>query len=296
MPEPRPEQEAEPPTERTVWPPVAQPEPEPYVPAPVAPPVEEPVTQRDPYLAPVPPPSYPDPYLPQFSPAPAQFQPVPVPVSPPAPPPPPPPAKQRGHGLWRYAPIPAALVLAVGIVWGAIALRDEPSGENATPSTSDSAPSGALPSGPNPTPLDTGDYTIRLLDSGLCMGEGPEAGNTAKSVLVQADCATATPPMALHELESGAYHLTLKNAELGPGCVTPDGPETEMLYIGQTCDETGGQPQQHFRIEPAEGGYRIQNVASGHCMAPLNGDLTAGVAFIQAQCGGPAQVFTFEAS
>jgi len=331
---PAPEPEAEPATERTAWPPVppapqvpAQPDPyvevappvstapweqqaaqppqvhaptslvappETYQPqaAPYVPPaVEEPVTQRDPYLAPISPPVYPDPYLPQVSPAPAQFQPMPVPVSPPAPPPP---AKRReGRSLWRYAPIPAALLLAVAIVWGAVALRGQPSGENAAPSTSDSVT--GTGSSPPPTALGTGGYTITYLASGLCLGEGPEPGNTAKTVLVQADCATAGPPMFLNTLEPGVYQLQMDHPKYGIGCVTPDGADVDELYIGQECDATGAMEQQRFLLEAAEGGYRLQNVASGHCMAPLGGEAAAGVAFVQARCGGPGQSFAFTA-
>lgn len=323
---PAPEPEAEPTTERTAWPPVPQvpAQPDPYVevappastapwkqtvqpqvyasapvappeqyhpqPAPHAPPVvEEPVTQRDPYLAPISPPPYPDPYLSQVSPAPAQFQPMPVPVSPPAPPPP---AKRRS-GLWRYAPIPAALLLAVAIVWGAIALRDKPSGENATPSTSDSTPDESTSQAP--AALGSGTYTITFVASGLCLGEGPELGNTSKTVLVQADCATAEPPMLLNVLEPGLYQLQMDHPVYGIGCVTPDGPDVDELFIGQECNATGATEQQRFRLEATEGGYRLQNVGSGHCMAPLGGEAAAGVAFVQARCGGPGQSFAFAA-
>ncbi|GIG66212.1 RICIN domain-containing protein [Phytomonospora endophytica] len=275
-------------------------QPDPYVqapPVPVSPPpppapaVEEPVTQRDPYLAPLSPQAYPDHYAPQVSPAPARFQPMPVPVPVPPPAPPPPPVRKRGgRGLWRYAPIPAALLLAVGIVWGAIALRDEPSGEGATPSTSDGTSSQATAA-----TLGSGTYEITYTASGLCVGEGPERGNTVKIVLVQSDCASAGPPMLLLALEPGVYQLQLDNPEFGIGCVTPDGPDVEQLYIGQRCDTTGAMEQQRFRLEAADGGYRLQNVASGHCMAPLGGELTAGVAFVQARCGGPGQSFAFEA-
>ncbi|MEV0650451.1 RICIN domain-containing protein [Phytomonospora sp. NPDC050363] len=254
---------------------------------------------QDPYAVPG---ARPDPYLAPVRPAtqePLSSAPwaAPAPTSPPAPPP-----VRTGRGLWRYAPIPAALLLAVGIVWGAVALRDEPSGDGAAPATSESsadptpAPPSARPSGPLPVgTVATGDYTIRLVDSGLCVGEGPEPGNTDKIVLVQSDCATATPPMALKEFTPGVFQLQLKNPQLGTGCVEPDGPDVEMLYRGAECDDHGTAPEQLFGIEAAEGGgHRIRNAASGHCFSVVGGGLTAGVAFIQARCGGPAQVFTFE--
>ncbi|HEY1175620.1 MAG TPA: hypothetical protein VGF17_05645, partial [Phytomonospora sp.] len=171
--------------------PYVQPAARAHVPqTPAAPVVEEPVPPRVPYLVPLSPQPYPDAYAPQVSPAPPPFQHAPVPVSPA--PPPPVQRKRRGHGMWRYAPIPAALLLAVGIVWGAIALRGSPSDGGAVPAPtgSDSAPAA-------PAALGSGPYTITYAASGLCVGEGPERGNAVKSVLVQSDCATAGPPMRL---------------------------------------------------------------------------------------------------
>ncbi|KOX26823.1 hypothetical protein ADK67_15055, partial [Saccharothrix sp. NRRL B-16348] len=165
-----------------------------------------------------------------------------------------------------------------------------PAPPTATTTTTVAAPQPPPARGPQ-----DGIQQIRLVHSGLCLGEGPEASNPQRIVLGQHDCATAGPPTELERLADGTYRIKLHNVVNGLGCATMDygGTRDGLLLAGDYCDDS--RPDQRFTLEPANGGYRLRSVpGAAYCIGTLAGRTDPGVQLIQNPCNAQAsQLFVF---
>ncbi|MFI9812294.1 RICIN domain-containing protein [Saccharothrix variisporea] len=145
---------------------------------------------------------------------------------------------------------------------------------------------------PNSSPRN-GIQRIRLSHTGLCVGEGQERfSGSARIVLGQHDCATATPPTELERLPDGSFRIKLHNADYGIGCATVDygGTDTGVLIAGTNC---GNRVDQQFTLEPVATGYLLHSVPGArYCIGVYGGSREPGTQLIQNPCdGGAHQVF-----
>ncbi|XVV04958.1 RICIN domain-containing protein [Actinosynnema sp. CA-248983] len=187
--------------------------------------------------------------------------------------------------------------------------------ETTTPTTTSTAPTeNPAPASQNPQPVPVttvpttenrpqpppngggprdGIQRLRLAHTGLCVGEGPERGNTQpRIVLGQYDCATATPPTELERLADGSFRIKLHNVDNGVGCATVDyrGTDVGVLIAGDDCAD---RADQRFTLEPVAAGYRLRSVPGArYCIGVYGGSRSAGAQLIQDPCdGGAHQVF-----
>lgn len=148
---------------------------------------------------------------------------------------------------------------------------------------------GAAASGPSYP--DGGTYRIRTGHTGLCLGFGPEPGNTARTVLVQDDCAHAGPSLTMRKVSSDQVRFTTYWAkDKWTACLGQDSPGE--LYASRECDGGG---LQSFVLVPAGDAYLIKSQATGQCVDfPWDGrDKGAQAAAQPCASGSPSQRFSF---
>lgn len=188
----------------------------------------------------------------------------------------------------RSRPVRAAVIVAVAALVIAVVVGVRGSLPGGT--TTAGAPTET--SSPSPTTdLRTGGYLITALHSGQCLGEGPEIGNEGRTVIVQNDCDIASPPTGLEALDGELFRITLDHPVAGPGCVTIDAAQADVLFHGYHCEKDA---QQLFSIVPLEEGFALRLASEPElCLGIMNADTAKGTQAISAPCGSPGQAFGF---
>lgn len=177
-----------------------------------------------------------------------------------------------------------AVVLLVAIVAAVIASNN---GDDQT-ATGDAETSSAASEGdPAPTLPADGAYLARQEATGLCVTNGPEPGNPARSVMILGDCAATYPAsLAFASEGAGVYTVGLDFTEDDwQACWGADEPADAAGYLtaGQDCADSD---LQRFQLTGAGAdSYTFAVVASGLCLGLLEGAAAeAGAALATAPC------------
>lgn len=201
---------------------------------------------------------------------------------------PPPPKRSRARTVVFAA---VGVAVAAAVVAGLYLSRDAVPPESSEPEPSH----GELAADPPAT----GEYAIRAVHSGLCLGTGPELKNGKardKEVFTQQDCGKRAPSTGLTKLENGLYRINVHHPQRGPGCGQLDGETSEgpgeWLMTPQTCAD---HDRQYFLLERDGDAYLIRtNPDTGQCLGILEGSKSPGAQVVTGACGKPAQKWYVE--
>ncbi|MFG3342855.1 RICIN domain-containing protein [Glycomyces sp. NPDC048151] len=178
-----------------------------------------------------------------------------------------------------------AVVLLVAIVAAVVASGG--GDESAPPGAGGETSSAASEGEAAPTLPADGAYLARQEATGLCITNGPEPGNEARSVMVLGDCAATYPAgLAFASQGGGVYTVGLDfAADDWQACWGADEPADEAGYLtaGQDCADTD---LQRFQLTGAGAdSYTFSVVASGLCLGLLeDAAAEAGAALATAPC------------
>lgn len=169
----------------------------------------------------------------------------------------------------------AAPMLAL-VVWGLLTddSDDSDADDSGKPTASASAPDGWV--------------TIRpARTADLCLTDGRDrAGAYDSAVAVQLRCAKAPVPRTyLEPIGEELYRIQWHHPEMGRGCLTVMGEKQikGMLEPRQDCEHATV-----FRLEPADGTFRLRPATSGRCIGIAGDDTTVGAEAIEERCSGAA--------
>jgi hypothetical protein len=179
-----------------------------------------------------------------------------------------------------------AVVLLIAIV-AAVVASNGGGDESAPPTGETESPTAATEGEAAPTLPADGAYLARQEATGLCVTNGPEPGNEARSVMVLGDCAATYPAgLAFASQGGGVYTVGLDfAADDWQACWGADEPADQAGYLtaGQDCADTD---LQRFQLTGAGAdSYLIAVVASGLCLGLLeDAAAEAGAALATAPC------------
>ncbi|MFI7316013.1 RICIN domain-containing protein [Streptomyces venezuelae] len=187
---------------------------------------------------------------------------------------------RRAKGAAAGAATALAVPMLALIAWGLLAndANDTKDADDANntgkPTASASAPGGWV--------------TIRpARTADLCLTDGRDrAGAYDSAVAVQLRCAKAPVPRTyLEPMGEELYRIQWHHPEMGKGCLAVMGKKQikGMLEPRQDCEHATV-----FRLEPADGAFRLRPATSDRCIGIVDNDTAVGAEAIEERCSGAA--------
>ncbi|MGW6537912.1 RICIN domain-containing protein [Streptomyces sp. NPDC055051] len=149
-----------------------------------------------------------------------------------------------------------------------------------------------------PGPVEAGTYRIRVIRSGLCLGES--TARDGGGAVEQYACATITPVYLLEPAGGDQYMIRSLHPVLGHGCLGVDAGLSGdgARLMNDYCGRRGTAERFSIRSATAAGSpaYRILPVHTGACVTVPGGNRTPGAAVIQLPCSQAesGQLFAFD--
>ncbi|WP_030758168.1 RICIN domain-containing protein [Streptomyces griseus] len=187
--------------------------------------------------------------------------------------------------------VPVLVGLAIG---GHLVRAGAGADDPAASAVAGPGPGTRTPSGP----VEAGTYRIRVVGSGLCLGESTT--QDGGGAVGQYACPGSVPVYLLEPAGGDQYTIRSLHPVLGHGCLGVDaGLRTDgARLMNDYCGRRG--TAERFSVRAAAGGggrtYRILPVHTGACVSVPGGNRAPGAAAVQLPCAPErsGQLFAFD--